>query len=276
MVAYRRVEHERDLVAELEARAARECPDLTVDATAWRAHLVACLGDGTGETLHAGDLLLAFACASRDAAALRTFEQRYAAMLRDAVRAVDGDADDVVQELRRRLLITDPEAGVDARPRILAYRGTGPLGGWLRVAGLRLAIDLRRGTWREIPVEDALVPASSSVDGSFAHDRDRSVVRDALRAAIVAQSSRTRTLLRYYYCESVGVEELGAIYNVHASTVSRWLTRARDDVFEETRRRLAAALRAAPSDVESHLGLAHGLDVSLGSLLRTPGGPTGA
>jgi len=86
---------------------------------------------------------------------------------------------------------------------------------------------------------------------------------------IASQPSRTRTLLRYYYSENVGVEELGALYRVNAGTASRWLAQARSAIFEETRRRLAEVLGASPSEIESHLGLVHSLDVSLGSLLRT-------
>ncbi len=193
-------------------------------------------------------------------------------MLAGAVRTVDrANADDVLQDLRRRLFVAD---GSGSGPRVLGYRGTGPLGGWVRVAALRLAIDLKRSGWREVPIEEALIPdepaRAAANDPVRAHDH--AVIRSALRTAIAAQSSRTRTLLRYYYSENVGVEELGAIYRVHASTVSRWLAAARTEIFEQTRRELAAQLKASPLDVESHLGLAGSLEVSLGSLLRTPSG----
>lgn len=220
---------------------------------------------------HAADLMLAAACAAGEADALRTFEERYTSMLTDALRTLRGiNVDDVLQELRRRLFVRDDD---DARPRILAYRGTGPLGGWLRVAALRLAIDLQRRGWRDAPLDEALVPDrfEGATAAIFARDKDHAVVRTALRAAIAAQPSRSRALLRYYYSENVGVEELGAMYGVHASTISRWLTTVRTEIFASTRQRLAEALAASPSDVESHLGLANSLDLSLGSLLRTPG-----
>lgn len=261
-------------IAAVAERGRRECAQLVVDDDAWRAHLRAHVTGDNHASLHAGDLLLAFACAGGSAAAHQLFDERYATMLAEAVRGVDpASVDDTLQELRRRLFVRDVG---DGAPRILGYRGAGPLGGWLRVAALRLAIDLRRKGWREVPIEDALVPDPAGGGGAaaFARAHDQAIVRDALRAAIAAQESRTRTLLRYYYSENVGVEELGAMYRVHASTVSRWLSRARADVFEETRRRLAEVLRASPSEIESHLGLAQSLEVSLGSLLRTPSGST--
>ena len=257
----------------LVARARAEVPELDVDAAALAAHVAAVAPAAPLDALHAGDLALACGCARGDAASLRLLEARHGAMLRAAAATVDRDpafVDEVVQELRRRLLVADGETA----PRILRYAGTGPLGGWLRVAVLRQAIDQQRRGWREVPLDEVLVPdpvAPAGLDAARAHDH--AVVRAALRAAIAAQSSRDRTLLRYYYGEQVGVVELGRLYQVNAGTISRWLARAREAIFAETRRQLAARLGAAPDDVESHLGLVGSLDVSLGSLLRTPPDP---
>ena len=259
-------------LAALIVRAHQEQPELTVDDDALAAHVAAVTPEDKLDTAHAGDLALAVGCRRGDPASLRLFERQHGPMLRAAVAAVDRDpgfVDDVIQELRQRLFVGDGEAP----PRIVRYAGTGPLGGWLRVAVLRLAIDQRRRTWRDVPIDDALVPdAPTPAADDPQRVRDHAVIRGALRAAIVTQSSRNRTLLRYYYAEQVGLQELGAIYKVNASTISRWLAAARTEVFAETRRQLAATLRATPDDVESHLGLVQSLDVSLGSLLQTPGG----
>ncbi len=68
-----------------------------------------------------------------------------------------------------------------------------------------------------------------------------------------------RTLLRYYYLDGVGVEELGRLYRVHASTVSRWLRSTREAILEQTRSQLAAMLVLKESEVESMLGLSGSL-----------------
>ncbi|MEJ7597851.1 MAG: sigma-70 family RNA polymerase sigma factor [Kofleriaceae bacterium] len=250
------------------ARAACEGIGIELDAVGFTAHLVE-IQAADEQAEHAADLALAYVCARGDGIALHQFEQRYGTLLTEVVRTVDRDpgfVDDVLQQLRERLLTRDGEAGP---PRIVRYRGTGPLGAWLRVAALRLAIDHRRAHWRELPVEDVLIASDPPGTDPVARAHDHVVVRDALRAAVAQQSSRVRTLLRFYYSENVGVEELGTMFRVHASTVSRWLARARADILVATRSRLAEILRASPSEVESHLGLVQSLEVSLGTLLQT-------
>lgn len=64
-------------------------------------------------------------------------------------------------------------------------------------------------------------------------------------------------------------QELGRIYRVHASTVSRWLAQAREAILLDTRKKLAAALAQSEGQVESLLGLTHSLEVSLNTLLRS-------
>src|SRR5439155_10618188 len=150
--------------------------------------------------------------------------------------------------------------------------GTGPLAGWLRVVALRTAVDLKRKGWREVPVEDGLArfaaPARSP-HHELARKQHAAALREALSGAVAAQPSRMRTLLRYYYMDNVGVEQLGKLYRVHASTVSRWLSSTRDAILEDTRHRLATALALGESDVESMLDLSGSLEVSLDSLLRS-------
>src|SRR5262249_17102185 len=94
-------------------------------------------------------------------------------------------------------------------------------------------------------------------------------VRAALRTAIAAQPSRTRAILRLYYGDGAGIEDIGALYRVHASTVSRWLDRARHEILTATRRELTRALKLDDRALDSMLAEAPALDVSLGSLLRT-------
>jgi RNA polymerase sigma-70 factor (ECF subfamily) len=137
---------------------------------------------------------------------------------------------------------------------------------------LRTAVSARRRGWREVPDDDgfdAVAHAARTPEQELAHREHGELFRTALREAIAAQSSRTRALLRYYYSDHAGVEELGKIYRVHASTASRWLAQAREEILVETRRRLAAALRRKEADVESLLGLSGSLDVSLNTLLRS-------
>jgi RNA polymerase sigma-70 factor (ECF subfamily) len=160
----------------------------------------------------------------------------------------------------------------DSSARLLAYSGSGSLAGWLRITALRVGLSLRRKDWREVPVEDVFVAdvdPSRSPDEALARREHAEVLAAALREAIAAQPSRTRALLRYYYADRVGVEELGRIYHVNASTISRWLAAAREAILDGTRKRVAQALRVAPADADDLFGLTHSLEVSLHGLLAT-------
>ncbi|HEY4055307.1 MAG TPA: sigma-70 family RNA polymerase sigma factor [Kofleriaceae bacterium] len=235
-------------------------PDLATDRAALRAH-VSSLSDA--DAANADDIVLAFAAATGTKRAAERITEQHAEMIAHAIRGVRRDptfVEEATQELYARLFV----GSNGSPPRLLKYGGRGSLGGWLRVAATRLAIDLVRSERADVPLEDVLLPAESP---SIA-DPDREVVRAALRAAIAAQPSRTRALLRFYYCDGMGVEELATMHGVHASTVSRWLAAMRESIVAETRDQLAT--RLVTSAVSSHLDLVHDLEVSLASLLATP------
>jgi RNA polymerase sigma-70 factor (ECF subfamily) len=261
-------------LASLLARARVECPEPQLDDDHLVAYLEAVHGDDLAtldvDRLHAGELRLAAACVRGDTAALAAFE-RYLDEQRAPLAAVDpaaSFADEVIQTLRHKLLVADS----GGPGRLARYGGTGPLGGWLRVVALRQALELRRKDWREVPVEDHLAVMAASPartpQQELAHAEHAAMLRTALVDAVAQQPSRMRTLLRYYYLDGVGVEELGRLYRVHASTVSRWLASTREAILEETRKRMAVALARSESDVESMLGLTGSLEISLHSLLR--------
>src|SRR5262249_26812555 len=90
--------------------------------------------------LHANDLYVACACADGNAAAVAIFEREYLARVVASAARVNRSpdfVDEVRQRLRERLL-------VGAAPRIADYNGSGPLAGWVRVAVIRTALNLRR------------------------------------------------------------------------------------------------------------------------------------
>jgi hypothetical protein len=91
----------------------------------------------------------------------------------------------------------------------------------------------------------------------------------ALRETIAAQPSRTRAVLRYYYGDRIGNDEIGAIYHVHASTVSSWLASARDAILAGTRKPLASEVGIAASEVDQLLGVTTSPEVRLQTLLAT-------
>ncbi|WP_394833013.1 sigma-70 family RNA polymerase sigma factor [Pendulispora rubella] len=223
------------------------------------------------------DLQLASACLGGDRSALATFERAHLREIGAFVAHIDrapAFADEVRQVLRASLLV----AGQDGHePGLAGYRGRGSLGGFVRVAAVRTALNLKRQARRASAREEAagtegLAAASVSPELAYAREQYREAFGEALRATIAELSARDRTLLRLYHAEGVALEALAALYRVHLSTVSRWLTCAREQLSEATLRRLRERLRVGPSDAESIAALLMSqLDVSLVRLFREAG-----
>jgi RNA polymerase sigma-70 factor (ECF subfamily) len=65
------------------------------------------------------------------------------------------------------------------------------------------------------------------------------------------------------------VEQIGRMEGTHKSTVSRWLARAREALFDEVRKRLKERLKVSASELDSLLGVLQSqLDLSLVRILR--------
>lgn len=224
----------------------------------------------------AEDLELARACLAGDPAALRAFEELLRAESRRAATELRGGetlADEIHSTLRSRMLIADGETP----PRLATFAGQSALGRWLGVAATRVGLNLLRQRGREVALIDSDVGAGMA--GGLAPDDDPEL--DAVRrryredfAAAVRESfaaiddPRDRNLLRLYYFDRVGLDRLGEMYQVHPSTISRWLAALRQRVFDDTRRRLVARLGAGQSEVQSLLNLMSAdLDLTLSRVL---------
>ena len=93
--------------------------------------------------LHAEDLYLACALTHGDTRALASFEERFLPEVAGYVAQIDRNpsfVDDVRQNLREKLFVAE----VGASPKIAEYTGRGPLGAWLRISSVRIALNLRR------------------------------------------------------------------------------------------------------------------------------------
>jgi RNA polymerase sigma-70 factor, ECF subfamily len=218
----------------------------------------------------AADLYLACACVRGVAAAHAAFEREYVAELPAVLRAIDASrdrVDEALQLLREKMLVAR-----DGPPRLEAYSGHGPLGAWLRVSATRIALSLRR---REQPLSTdgddlaTLLDPAAGADIRVLAARIGADLRAAMTAAIAAQPARTRAVMRLYYADGHGVEDIGRVYRVHASSVSRWLAKARADILARTRAELCARLTASTSEIDSLLGHAASIEISVGSLLRS-------
>ena len=266
-------------VVPIVQRAQERWPGLAVDASAFVRYLAQRLPDDTPleealEATHTDDLYLAFACVAGDEAALRAFERAFLGEVSAFIASVDRSpafADEVRQELRNKLF-----ASLGGEPKIAEYTGRGALGGWVRVSALRIALNLRRSAQRaaaadqRASMEEALT-SGASPELAYFKERYRAVFTEALEAAIAGLSDRDRALLRLYHVDGLSLEAMAALYRVHLSTVSRWLTCARESVADATSSHLRARLGVGRSDVDSIAALLMSqLDVSLTRLLGGP------
>jgi RNA polymerase sigma-70 factor (ECF subfamily) len=205
----------------------------------------------------ASDIFLAIAGLERDDRALRHFDKTILADLdlhvgRYALQPAA--LDDVRQKIRLKLLVGPP-------PAIRGYRGTGPLGAWVRVAAVRIAADLKTGETLGGGrfVDGALAafrPAfGDSPEIAAIKHRYHGHLRDALEQTLQALPAREKTLLRLTVVDGLNIDAIGAIYRVHRATVARWLVQVRAQVFAGIRERIGLRNQPTVSELRSLLVL---------------------
>jgi len=220
------------------------------------------------------DLYLACACLAGDPLALQALDTRIIARLDKAVEGVDGArdfVDEVRQRVRERLLVAD---GATA-PRLEEYSGQGSLLGWARTVAVRLALNLKRDTRREVPEDDEVLAelplTGRDVELDYVRAQHREDFTQAFRDALGSLEARDRNVLRLSFVDRLSIDQIGAIYGTHRSTAARWLNTAREQLVTRTRERLAERLKLTQSDLDSLLGaLQSHLEVSLNRFLGTP------
>lgn len=264
LAATGRAEDDPDLepaLAEVLERARQAWPALGLEAPAFLEDLAVRLpaGQRLGEAVRAvcaEDLFLASACRRRDDRALAEFERRIVPEARAALlarREGSEAVEEALQVLRQRLFV-----GGDAPAKIGEYTGRGPLVAWVRMAAVRIALNLRRGRGAQ-PAEELqasrLEAPAAPPELGYVKARYRGDFKAAFEAAFAALSPRERTLLRLHLLDGLSTAKLARVYRADASTVRRWLAEARKRLLDETRKALAARLDASERELESMMGL---------------------
>jgi RNA polymerase sigma-70 factor (ECF subfamily) len=245
-------------------------PSVKLEGPPFVAHvagLLASEGDVSGalQAMRASEVYLACALAQGDARAVAAFEARYLSEVASFIAQIDRSptfADDVRQQLREKLLV---RSVAGRAPKIAEFTGRGPLGGWLRVAAVRTALNLKRGTARaseDVGAELASLAPDPELD--YLKTRYGKELREALQTTLASLSADERTVLRMHYIDGLNIDEIGVTYRVHRSTVARWLAASREKILEETKRILSKSLRIDKQEVESMIGLVRSqLDASI-------------
>ncbi len=255
-----------DALSTLVSAARAQWPLVRLEAGAFVDHLKAKCS-GPLEQVRGPELFLACACLAGDEAALAAFEQQFIAKTNKAIEGVDPSpsfVDEVRQRTRERLL-------VKPNPKLEEYSGTGSLQGWTRVVAMRLALNHKRDTAREVQDEgmiDALPFAGRDLELDYVRSAHRQDFAAAFREALASLEARGRNVLRLSYVDRLSIDQIGTMYGTHRATAARWLSQARDELMEQTRTRLGERLKLTQSDLNSLLGaLQSNLDISIKRIL---------
>jgi RNA polymerase sigma-70 factor (ECF subfamily) len=216
--------------------------------------------------LHIADLYLSLACAEGNADALAILDRDYVAGVRPTLSRMGLTAsaiDETLQVMRDELLAPRP----DAAPRILNYGGRGHLHGWLRSVAARTGLrNLRQPDRHDELDEGKHATPAGDLELAYMKKTYGEVFQRAFIAALAALAADDRLLLKQRFRHQLTVEELGALHSVHAGTISRWVTAARERLVKATRAEMMRELGVGRADVSSILRLIHSqLDITLSS-----------
>lgn len=233
------------------------------------------------DSIRTTDLYLACACAKNVPGAIERFELQFRVELYAMANRFAGPgrtADDLRQVLRERLFVARP----DKPARMADYLGTGSLKGWLRVTAVRALLDERRTVTRK--EREALVSPEQLMESAADEDWElgylkshyREAFKRAFTTAVSSLTSQQRNILRFNVVEGLSVDQIGAVYRMHRSSVSRRLVGTRKTLLEATREELGRLLKVNGEEFDSIMYLIQSrLDVSLTRILapsRVQGG----
>jgi RNA polymerase sigma-70 factor (ECF subfamily) len=254
--------------ATLLARAHAERPAAWVDAAVFVAHARRFAAtDDELAALHAGDLYLALACARGVGDAIAALEREHLVRIREFAASVDGAPEfvkELTQQLRARLLVAE----ADRPARIETYSGRGSLGGWIRVAAVRLARDIARVERNAARPVEELDPHAVDPELGYLKRAYGGAVSDAVQAALAGLDAEARTLLKMHYVDGLSIEQVGVAFGKSRATSARMLAAARLALVAAIRERLVGAIGIRADEADSLLAFVRSrLDVSLARAL---------
>lgn len=213
------------------------------------------------------DLYLAWWCGSGDEDAITAFEAAYAEDLRVlAQRFREVQADELRQLLRIKLFVGEA-------PAIRDYAGTGSLKSWLRVTAVRYFIDVTRSVRSqrvEQDLDEVELLGISDPQGNQIRAELGAAVKVAFAAAVAKLLPRQRVFLRHAYVDRHTLDQIASHYSIHRTTVARTLAAAREQLIEETRAGVAAAVGVEHEELASVIRMLDSrIDLSLSRVLDT-------
>jgi len=252
---------------DLLARAHAAWPASWLPDAAFLAH-ASSFGVPDGE-LHAADLYLACACARAIPDAIAAVEREHFTRIREFAASVDSSPEfvkELSQRLRARVLVAED----DQPPRIATYSGRGSLGGWIRVAAVRLARDIvRSDRARDAREDNAIAPQELDPELGYLKRAYGNAVSRAVQDALEALAGEARTLLKMHYVDGLSIDQVGLAFGKSRATGARMLAAARMTLLADIRTRLTSTVGVRPDEADSLLAFVRSrLDVSIGHALR--------
>jgi RNA polymerase sigma-70 factor (ECF subfamily) len=225
------------------------------------------------EELAIEDLFLACACCESVPGAVEAFEVRCGDRLRAAVAGAtktEDEAREMQQRLRDLILVGD----ADDPPRISSYGGQGPLDRWVIVVAQRQIATAIRSEQAERRAREGAAREAAALEVAlhpevaFLKERYKVTFEQAMSEALAKLGERERVVLRLSLVGGATVVQIGQMYGVSHSTVSRWLADARETVSSEVKQFMREHAGLAPSELDSLAALvASQLDLSMSRLL---------
>jgi RNA polymerase sigma-70 factor (ECF subfamily) len=259
---------DHDTVRSAWTKGRQRYPKVHLDEDAFQRGVTSLCVAMTDLLERAEEIHLSLGCLAGDAAALAEFDRAYVSEVPRHVahfRLGAAQLADLQQDLRVRLL-------TGSRPRLATYSGRAPLGSWIRVIAIRAALDMlavRDRPEREMPSLDDLVATYSSPDLALARQSVRPALQEALRSGFETLSDNERTVLRLHFIDGLSIDAIGRVFQVHRSSVGRWLITIRTRLFEHVRERVALDLQPTSAELRSIFRLVKSdLRLSIDRLLR--------
>jgi RNA polymerase sigma-70 factor (ECF subfamily) len=265
-----------DLESTLEAMVAESramWPDVRVQDQIFIAYVADRLLDEHGDKalskIQATDLYVACACCLGDEVAFSQVNDKYLGDIAHGVKKIDssqGFVDEVLQRLRAKVFTSEG----DALPKVVNFSGRGSFRAWLRVAAMRIAMDMTKKAKREVELSDTYSPGDGNrIDVEYLKQQYAQPFKEALSEALTHLSGTERTLLRMAVIDGLNTTELSRVYKIHRSTAARRLAKVQDRLAILTRERLCLKVELPVSELESIIGLVRSrVDLSVERFLR--------
>ncbi len=243
------------------ASAQRAWPQVQVSDDLFREHVRRCLlhlqagrvVNPRIKQLHLADLYLACAVLSGSAEATQVFDTQFLSKLGTHIPArlrTGRWADEIVQEVRIKLLVHHPEQP----SKLSSYYGQSPLRGWIPKVVRSTAIDVeRRDGAPSSALSASLIARARLVNPDWERALDKAehqeLLRQTLRKTLDQRSAAERVLLDRYFRADHTLAQIATELGEHRSSTKRRL----DALLAQLRTDVEAALRTKLPLTESEL-----------------------